>query len=142
LSASAKRACHEKETASEKSDCHIIPPLDISPWLRARSALAIAKPSEQIAEPRGDYRSGSGFWAIHDENALLLSAFPGTQNGHPNGRRVEETLRVRFGSKADISTAIGHVRFTPKSGLARDLGDHPARRYPASMSALPGGAAT
>jgi hypothetical protein len=26
---------------------------------------------------------------------------------------------VRFGSKADMCTAIGHVRFTPKSGHVR-----------------------
>ena len=30
---------------------------------------------------------------------------------------------VRFGSKADICSAKGHVRFTPKSGHVRALAD-------------------
>jgi len=37
---------------------------------------------------------------------------------------------VRFGSKADISSAIGHVRFTPES-------DRESRHAAKVMSALP-----
>jgi len=37
---------------------------------------------------------------------------------------------VRFGSKADVRTAIGHVRFTPNS-------DRESRHVPMVMSALP-----
>jgi hypothetical protein len=31
-------------------------------------------------------------------------------------RGAEKPVNVRFGSKADICTAIGHVRFAPESG--------------------------
>ena len=33
----------------------------------------------------------------------------------------QRTRHVRFGSKADVCTAIGHVRFTPRSGHDRQL---------------------
>jgi hypothetical protein len=76
----------------------------------------------------------TGFWAIHDENALLLSAFPGHINGHPNGRRPNETLRVMsaLGQKqtfamqnvmsalppiADMCSALVDVRFVPEADI-------------------------
>src|SRR5262245_65723130 len=32
---------------------------------------------------------------------------------------------VRFGSKADVRTAIGHVRFAPESDIKCDTGEYP-----------------
>jgi hypothetical protein len=35
------------------------------------------------------------------------------------GGAEKKPMNIRFGSKADIRTAKGHVRFTPKSGHVR-----------------------
>jgi hypothetical protein len=34
-------------------------------------------------------------------------------------KKPAPNLNIRFGSKADICSAMGHVRFTPKSGHVR-----------------------
>ena len=55
-----------------------------------------------------------------------LIASPEAQDGHRIGLRQREriklllrTAHVRFGSKADMCSAKGHVRFTPESGHVR-----------------------
>src|SRR5262245_58522073 len=55
---------------------------------------------------------------INEMNSRRLVASPEARTNHTNdlNQRAGRGPNVRFGSKADICTAIGHVRFTPESG--------------------------
>src|SRR5262245_2534777 len=44
--------------------------------------------------------------------------------------RPEGIVYVRFGSKADICVAIGHVRFTPNSDRESEIPQRPCLLYP------------
>src|SRR5262245_55500859 len=67
---------------------------------------------------------GSPLYRLGVGTATLTS--PIAMGGGPLRRRSD----VRFGSEADICSAIGHVRFTPNS-------DREIRHLPKAMSALP-----
>jgi hypothetical protein len=62
------------------------------------------------------------FWQCHFSNANGSAVKKGHRPIHGAFREIDQSRveseagDVRFGSKADICTAIGHVRFTPESG--------------------------
>jgi hypothetical protein len=76
-------------------------------------------------------RAGIGHATAEQAIPLMKSrrriASPDVQEGYRTNRRqhsegVGATLAdVRFGSKADICTAVGHVCFTPESDIKCDI---------------------